>query len=106
MNRVPENNRGEVDTKATSGVRAGEGVRVRSSRRTPLLIAALVLAVVAGGVTWWFFRPRGNGAGRPGPAPRTATLSEPSGAGETQAEERLTLTPEVLARAGIKVEPV
>ena len=106
MSRVPENNHGEVDAKATSGEMAEERVRVRSSRRTPLLIAALVLAVAAGGVTWWFSRPRGTGAGRPVPTPRTATLSEPSGAGETQAEERLTLTPEVLARAGIKVEPV
>src|SRR5215204_5752841 len=101
MNRVPENSHGEVDAKAASGEMAEERVRVRSSRRTPLLIAALVLAVAAGGMTWWFSRPRGTGAGRPVPAPRTATLSEPSGAGEAQAEERLTLTPEVLARAGI-----
>jgi len=85
--------------------------RERSTSQTPTGKRAPVLAVIAIGeiaavaVVAWFLWPRQ--AGRPVPAPRSVsfeTSSSPQLA--TTGEQKLTLTPEQLQRAGLKIETV
>ncbi|MBA3442842.1 MAG: efflux RND transporter periplasmic adaptor subunit [Pyrinomonadaceae bacterium] len=85
----------------------------RRSRRTAVVIIVTVVAIAATALLlWWFARSSGSGAGRPVPAPRTVAIDQPSdagGAGGSEAapgEATLTLPPETMKRAGIRVEPV
>lgn len=74
-------------------------------RQKPALIAASILAVVLFGVTLLILSRSGDSqAGRPVPAPRTTSLDEPTT--ETIAGQTLTLTPEQIQSAGIKIEIV
>lgn len=95
---------GRVEThRETTRVRRGLSQRVRW-----VVAAAIVLILLTGGLAFWMWRKPAGGAGRPVPAPRTVTLDQPveSGTGVTSGEATLTLSPEMAARAGIKVEPV
>ena len=95
---------GRVETHLeTTRVRRGLSQRVRW-----VVAAAIVLILLTGGLAFWMWRKPAGGAGRPVPAPRTVTLDQPveSGTGVTSGEATLTLSPEMAARAGIKVEPV
>lgn len=73
-----------------------------------LIIAAIVgvfaMAFVAF-LSWMlFFRSGSSGAGRPVPTPRTTSMEQtPS---PTTAESTVTVSPDVIQRAGIKIEPV
>ena len=78
-------------------------------RRKYLLIAVAVLAVliVAAVAAWLFFGPSKSGAGRVVTAPRNISLEQPgAGSPAPPAEQTLTLAPEMVSRAGIKIEAV
>lgn len=84
-------------------------LEARAVRRKYLLIVAAVLAVliVAAVAAWLFFGSNKSGAGRPVPAPRNISLEQPdAGAPAAPAETTLTLEPEMVNRAGIKIEEV
>jgi cobalt-zinc-cadmium efflux system membrane fusion protein len=82
----------------------------RRTNRTAVVAAVAVVALAAlVFLLWRTYGSGGGGGGRPVPAPRTVNVEQPGGAGGAGAstsEPTLTLTPEVAARAGIKVEPV
>ncbi len=78
-------------------------------RRKYLLIVVVVLAVlIVGAVTaWLFLRSSRSGAGRPVPAPRNISLEQPdAGTSAALTETTVTLAPEMVDRAGIKIEAV
>ena len=82
-----------------------KGPSVRRNNRTVMVAVAgviLVIAVAAAG--WIILRGRSDGAGRPVPAPRKMPAEETSTA--TTGERTVTVAPEVMQRAGIKIEPV
>ncbi len=84
-------------------------LEARAVRRKYLLIVTAVLAVliVAAVAAWLFFRSSKSGAGRPVPAPRNISLEQPDpGAPAAPVETTLTLAPEMVDRAGIKIEAV
>lgn len=77
------------------------------SRRIATVAAVAVVAVAAVALILWLLIPRGN-AGRPVPAPRTigpAQTSIPETTAPSE-ESTLTLSPEQVQRAGIKIEVV
>lgn len=78
-------------------------------RHMPLVMAITAIVAIAGvALALWWQRSSG-GAGRPVPAPRTITIDQTSSnnsTAPTSAEPTLTLAPEQVQRAGIKVEPV
>ena len=84
-------------------------LEARAVRRKYLLIVTAVLAVliVAVVAAWLFFRSNKSGAGRPVPAPRNISLEQPGvGTPAAPTETTLTLAPEMVDRAGIKIETV
>lgn len=83
-----------------------ETVKTPVWKQKPAIIAASILAVVLFGVALLFWLKSGGGsqAGKPVPAPRTSTADEPSS--ETFAGQTITLAPEQIQAAGIKVESV
>ncbi len=75
------------------------------SKQKPAIIAASILAIVLLGVALIFWVKSGdNQAGKPVPAPRTSTTDTPTG--NTFAGQTITLTPEQIQAAGIKIESV
>jgi cobalt-zinc-cadmium efflux system membrane fusion protein len=79
----------------------------RRTTRTAVVAAVAVVALAAlAFLLWRAFGTGGGGGGRPVPAPRTVNVEQPGGAGTSTSEPTLTITQEVAARAGIKVEPV
>jgi membrane fusion protein, heavy metal efflux system len=84
-------------------------LEARAVRRKYLLIVTAVLAVliVAVVAAWLFFRSNKSGAGRPVPAPRNISIEQPdAGTPAALTETTLTLAPEMVDRAGIKIEAV
>ncbi len=78
------------------------------NNRTAVVAVVAVVAIVAVAiVAWIYWRSGSGGAGRPVPAPRGVTTDQPGGnAPLTTAEPTITLTSEMISRAGIKIEPV
>ena len=81
----------------------------RRSRTTTLFIVAVFALACAALLFWWL--NRSGDSGRVVTAPRTVTFDQPGApAGDTAApaagEATLTVTPDVAARAGLKVEAV
>src|SRR5215217_7147399 len=76
----------------------------RHINRTVIVAVAGLVLIIAVVVGWMMFRSQSGGAGRPVPAPRDIPNEQTS----TPSAEELTITvlPEVVQRAGIKVEPV
>jgi cobalt-zinc-cadmium efflux system membrane fusion protein len=76
--------------------------------RTTLALGVLVAVIIAGVAGWLLYTKSRSGAGRPVPAPRivaeTGTNSTDSASQSTEAT--LSLSPEAISRAGIKIEPV
>lgn len=117
MKETDEHNERVVEK--TTGDESGTTVRVEklktvgrrrfTGRDRTAAIAIVALAAIAGviGLIWWL-RSRESGAGRPVPAPRTVQAGEPQkmNTGTTPTEAQLTLSPEVIARSGIKIETV
>ncbi len=76
--------------------------RRRVNRTVVVAVAGVVLIIAIAG--WMLLRSRPDGAGRPVPAPRDMPAEQTS----TPTTEELTINvaPEVMQRAGIKIEPV
>ena len=76
------------------------------TRKTAAVAVVAVVVVAAIAVILWLFIPRGSG-GRPVPAPRSIGPDQTANqAGNTSEESTLTITPEQVQRAGIKIDPV
>lgn len=74
-------------------------------QQKPVIIAASILAVVLLGIALLIWSRTGDSqAGKPVPAPRTASSDEPTA--ETVAGQTITLSPEQIKNAGIKIETV
>jgi membrane fusion protein, heavy metal efflux system len=85
--------------------REGSTSQTPTGNRAPVLAVIAIVAIAAVAVLAWVLWPRQ--AGRPVPAPRSVsfeTSSSPQLA--TTGEQKLTLTPEQLQRAGLKIETV
>ena len=88
--------------------------RPRRAGTSTLVAVALFAAAAAALLLWWLTRTGGEGSGRVVTAPRTVTFDQPGAQGGAGAgagvpatgEETLTVTAEVAARAGIRVEAV
>lgn len=81
----------------------------RRSNRKPMYFALTVIGVVVlGAILIWLFRSR-EGGGQPVPAPRTVSF-EPNASGENPSaateEQTLTIAPEQVERARLKIETV
>jgi len=76
----------------------------RIKRPIIVAVAGVVLIIAVALVGWIILRSRSDGAGRPVPAPRNMPAEQTS----TANTEELTITvaPEVMQRAGIKIEAV
>jgi len=97
----------EVQSEPTAEELAHQ-LETRAVRRKYLLIVTAVLAVliVAVVAAWLFFRSK-SGAGRPVPAPRNISVEQQdAGTPAAPTETTLTLAPEMVDRAGIKIEAV
>jgi cobalt-zinc-cadmium efflux system membrane fusion protein len=81
----------------------------RRANRTALVAVVAVVAVAGLALLLWLLSPSRNGAGRPVPAPRTLSTEQGANQGSGVAantEATITIAPEQVARAGIKVEAV
>ena len=90
-------------------LKVGRAAPRRSNRTAIVAVVAVVALAALALLLWRTYVSGGSGGGRPVPAPRTVSVEQPGNAGGTGAatsEGTLTITPEVAARAGIKVEPV
>jgi cobalt-zinc-cadmium efflux system membrane fusion protein len=97
MSEIPEGKQAERNVSA--------GVERRRAK-TAIVAVVAVVAVAAIALLLWLFIPRGSG-GRPVPAPRTIGPNQPANqASNTPGESTLTITPEQVQRAGIKIEMV
>ncbi len=110
MNQNPdETTRGETNEDHVApivGVNASKaGAHPKPSRsRLAIIIAAIALALIVG-VAAWLLWPRQTG--KPVPAPRSVSFEESSNQPTALAgDQRLTLTPEQVQRAGLKIETV
>ena len=75
------------------------------TNRTGIIIAVVSLFLIATvAVGWIVLRSRSGAAGRPVPSPRS--IPEEQSSSPNAAESTITVTPEVMQRAGIKVEPI
>src|SRR6266550_6093142 len=98
MNEAPDK-----EKKIESSV--GRSKKNRTAKR-PSVAVVSVLAVAAIALLLWLFIPRGSG-GRPVPAPRTIGPDQTANqASNTSGDSTLTITPEQVQRAGIKIETV
>ena len=80
----------------------------RGSKTKVVAITAVVALAALALLLWWLLGARGGG-GRPVPAPRTVSTEQPGAnvpAQMTTTEPTLTLSPDVAARAGLKIEQV
>jgi cobalt-zinc-cadmium efflux system membrane fusion protein len=110
MNQNPdETTQGETNEDHVApivGVNASKaGAHPKPSRsRLAIIIAAIALALIVG-VAAWLLWPRQTG--KPVPAPRSVSFEESSNQPTALAgDQRLTLTPEQVQRAGLKIETV
>jgi RND family efflux transporter MFP subunit len=99
-----------TDDKAAAETRTAE-VRNhprRRAKRTVIIALVAAVGVVGLALLLWMLRPGGGGAGRPVPAPRTIAIEQPAAPGTdaTSIEPTVTIPPEQVQRAGIKVEAV
>lgn len=112
---MTEENKENITESQSEGVEAVEKTggavsdEKQRSRRKPMFIALAVIGVVIlGAVIFWLFRSKENG--QPVPPPRTVSF-EPGGDGENTSsaptgEQTVTIAPEQVERAGIKIEVV
>ena len=86
-------------------VKAPSAEKQKSSRKPMYIALAVIGAVVLGAFVFWLFRGRENG--QVVPAPRTVSF-EPGGESESAptGEQTVTIAPEQVERAGIKIESV
>jgi cobalt-zinc-cadmium efflux system membrane fusion protein len=81
----------------------------RRANRTALVAVVAVVAVAGLALLLWLLSPSRDGAGRPVPAPRTLSTEQNANQGggvAASTEPTITVAPEQVGRAGIKVEAV
>jgi len=76
----------------------------RINRTVVVAILGVVLITAVAVVGWMMLRSRSSGAGRPVPAPRNMSAEQTPTSGTV--ELTINVAPEVMQRAGIKIEPV
>ena len=122
MKRTTDDNREEVkaEAQANSGGQPPSEMRVEEAHtteerprggknRNTVVVVVAVFAVAALALLLWWLFGTGNGAGRPVPVPRAISTEQPGADAQpasTTTEPTLTISPEVAARAGIKIEQV
>ncbi len=98
----------EPENERIISLEAGETVETAKKpvwKQKPALIAASILAVVLLGVALLIWSRSGDSqAGKPVPAPRTSSADDP--VPETAAGQTITLSPEQIQNAGIRIETV
>ncbi len=102
-----ENNGKELKDKDESIASRSEDGKMQTpkSQRTALVAIGAVVAIAAIAVLAWFLWP--GKTGKPVPAPRSVSFGESSSPQTaTTGEQVLTLAPEQLQRAGLKIETV
>ena len=98
-----------------SGVKSAAAGETSNAERVPpskgwtnrtgiIVVIALFLIAAVAVVGWIVLRSRSSGAGRPVPAPRS--MPEEQSSSPNAAESTISVTPEVMQRAGIKVETI
>ena len=98
MNEAPDIKK-QTETKVS-------GRNEKRTARTAMVAVVAVVAVAAIVLVLWLLVPRGSG-GRPVPAPRSIGPDQTANqAGNTSGESTLTISPEQIQRAGIKIETV
>jgi RND family efflux transporter MFP subunit len=80
------------------------GKQQPGSNRIAILAVIAIVAIAAAAIVLWFLLKPSGRAGRPVPAPRQTSSEQTSAPGST--ESTVTIAPEVMQRAGIKVETV
>lgn len=97
-----------MTTKSSPKTLPSHSPRPGGNRTAIVAIVALVAVVVIAIVAWVYWRSGSSGAGRPVPAPRNMPVDRPGASSSPGAatEPTITLAPEMIQRAGIKVEPV
>ena len=80
------------------------GKQQPGSNRIAILAVIAIVAIAAAAIVLWFLLKPSGRAGRPVPAPRQTSSEQTSAPGST--ESTITIAPEVMQRAGIKVETV
>jgi cobalt-zinc-cadmium efflux system membrane fusion protein len=97
MNDTADNNKETGDVSRSSESRYA---------KTAIVAVVAVVAVASIALILWLFIPRGS-AGRPVPAPRSIGPDQTANqARNTSGESTVTITPEQVQRAGIKIETV
>jgi cobalt-zinc-cadmium efflux system membrane fusion protein len=80
-------------------------MRTSKSSRTAVVVIVVMVAIAAVAILTWFLWPAKTG--QPVPAPRSVSFGESSGPQTSIAgDQKLTLTPGQLQRAGLKIETV
>lgn len=80
------------------------GKQQPGSNRIAILAVIAVVAIAAAAIVLWFLLKPSGRAGRPVPAPRQTSSEQTSAPSST--DSTVTIPPEVMQRAGIKVETV
>ncbi|MCA1577126.1 MAG: efflux RND transporter periplasmic adaptor subunit [Acidobacteria bacterium] len=90
---------------ATSDAESLPSVKARRPNRAAIVVVVAMFAIAATGIIGWILlRSRSGGAGQPVPTPRSVSAEQsPS---PNTAEPTVTVAPEVIQRAGIKIELV
>jgi len=85
--------------------RSEDTMQTTKGRRTAVVAIVALVAIAAVAALGWRLWP--SKTGKPVPAPRSVSFGESSGPQPaTAGEQKLTLTPEQLQRAGLKIETV
>lgn len=95
MNEEPETSR-EIETSVTT--------KRPRSRQAIIVAVVAVVAIVGIAFVAWLLWP--GKSGKPVPAPRSVSFGESPGQPAMTAEQKLTLSPEQLQRAGLTIEAV
>lgn len=99
------NDSNQKETKDESLASRSEGSGSRTHYRTAVIVIVALAAVAGVAIAAWALWP--SKAGKPIPAPRSVSFGEPSNPQTSNSgDQKLTLTPEQLQRAGLKIETV
>jgi RND family efflux transporter MFP subunit len=98
----PDSTKPLVDALTVEEVARGK--QQPGSNRIAILAVIAIVAIAAAAIVLWFLLKPSGRAGRPVPAPRQTSSEQTSAPGST--ESTVTIAPEVMQRAGIKVETV
>ncbi len=104
--KIAENQSERLETVKNTD-RATSAEKQKSSLKPMYIALAVIGVVVLGAVIFWLFRNKENG--QPVPAPRTVSFEQGGGNEEMSAstgEQTITIAPEQVERAGIKIESV